>query len=154
MQSYSLKFKIKNSLGFTLIELLVVIGIIGVLSALLLPNFMGARERARDAQRKSDIKQIQKALEMYKGDQSAPAYPGALPTCGVAWTVGANTYMSKFPCDPLDGTTPYHYTIPRVVGDTLTYSLYACLENKSDPDGTTTTEDICSSGKKYEITEP
>jgi len=35
--------------AFTLIELLVVIAIIGMLSALFLPNFMGARERARDA---------------------------------------------------------------------------------------------------------
>jgi general secretion pathway protein G len=58
--------------GFTLIELLVVIAIIGMLSALLVPNFMGARERARDAQRKSDLKQIQKALEMYRQDQNPP----------------------------------------------------------------------------------
>jgi general secretion pathway protein G len=57
--------------GFTLIELLVVIAIIGMLSALLVPNFMGARERARDAQRKSDLKQIQKALEMYRQDQTS-----------------------------------------------------------------------------------
>ncbi|PIU36636.1 prepilin-type cleavage/methylation domain-containing protein, partial [Candidatus Roizmanbacteria bacterium CG07_land_8_20_14_0_80_34_15] len=56
--------------GFTLIELLVVIAIIGSLSALFLPNFMAARERARDTQRKSDLRQIQKALEMHKQDQS------------------------------------------------------------------------------------
>ena len=37
-------------------------------SALFLPNFMAARERARDSQRKSDLRQIQKALELYRQD--------------------------------------------------------------------------------------
>ncbi len=59
----TIKFMIKRC--FTLIELLVVIAIIGMLSALLLPNFMGAREMSLVIQqRKSDLKQIQKAFEM------------------------------------------------------------------------------------------
>ena len=66
--------------AFTLIELLVVIAIIGSLSALFLPNFMAVRERARDSQRKSDLKQIQKAFELYKQDQTPTAFPETLPT--------------------------------------------------------------------------
>jgi general secretion pathway protein G len=123
--------------GFTLIELLVVIGILAMLSALLVPNFMGARERARDAQRKSDLKQIQKALEMYRQDQSPPAYPTAGPnsnrfgTCGSQF--GSTTvYMNKIPCDPL-GPTPYYY-LPN--NNDLTYTLCACIENKADPEAT------------------
>jgi prepilin-type N-terminal cleavage/methylation domain-containing protein len=41
------KLKIKN--GFTLVEILVVIGIIGLLAVFLVPNLLGARDRAKEA---------------------------------------------------------------------------------------------------------
>jgi prepilin-type N-terminal cleavage/methylation domain-containing protein/prepilin-type processing-associated H-X9-DG protein len=44
--------------GFTLVELLVVIAIIGVLVALLLPAIQAAREAARNAQCKNQLRQI------------------------------------------------------------------------------------------------
>ena len=65
-----------NKKGFTLIELLVVIAIIGLLSTLSVLALNGARARARDAKRISDIKQMQTALEMYYNEYNV--YPAAL----------------------------------------------------------------------------
>lgn len=51
--------------GFTLIELLVVISIIGILSTLSVVSLNSARQKARDAKRLSDLRQVQTALELY-----------------------------------------------------------------------------------------
>ncbi len=121
----SLKFK--N--GFTLIELLIVIAIIGVLAALLMANFVGVRQRSRDAQRKSDLRQIQSALELYRADESS--YPVAFPACGASLTgtITSNVYMQKLPCDPVTGNT-YSYTPSGT--PPMSYELIACLENVND----------------------
>jgi len=54
--------------GFTLIELLVVIAIIAILAALLLPALASAKERARRANCKSNIRQFLQVAHMYGGD--------------------------------------------------------------------------------------
>jgi len=69
-----MKHNRKNELGFTLIELLVVIVIIGILAAIALPNFIKARNKAREAEVKSNIHAIQIALERYAVD-SGGVYP-------------------------------------------------------------------------------
>ncbi|HPT66313.1 MAG TPA: type II secretion system protein [Candidatus Woesebacteria bacterium] len=69
-----IKHQSKGIFGFSLIELLVVISIIGVLTAVLTANFMGMRERARDAQKIQDLNSMKSALRIYYNDhQSYPA---------------------------------------------------------------------------------
>ncbi|MEO0084138.1 MAG: prepilin-type N-terminal cleavage/methylation domain-containing protein [candidate division WOR-3 bacterium] len=58
----------RSEKGFTLIELLVVILIIGILLALVLPNFVLFTERARRASVKDNMHVIQTALEAYATD--------------------------------------------------------------------------------------
>lgn len=60
----------KNKKGFTLIELLVVISIIGTLAGLVLVSMGGARAKARDAQRKSNINALVKATQLYGVDHN------------------------------------------------------------------------------------
>ncbi|HCA45853.1 MAG TPA: hypothetical protein DEP45_00465 [Armatimonadetes bacterium] len=54
--------------GFTLIELLVVIAIIAILAAILFPVFARAREKARQTQCLSNLKQIGLGILMYAQD--------------------------------------------------------------------------------------
>ncbi len=121
----SKKFSIKE--GFTLIELLVVIAIIGILSSFLVSNFIGVRQRGRDGTRKSDLRQVQAALELYRSDQGT--YPASLPACGSSLTGGTSTYMQKTPCDPLNTTTQYSYC---TANSNNNYAIRACLENAND----------------------
>lgn len=140
--------------GFTLIELLVVISILGVLAALVLSNMAGVRERARDAQRKSDLKEIQKALEMYKHDQDIPSYPTAADWDALVTALeGSGGYMKEVPDDPLGGDIHYFYVRST---DPLDYTLRACLENKSDPQGEADAVNCPDpeSGVKFELNAP
>lgn len=165
MKIKNLRLKIKNySKGFTLIELLIVIAIIGILSALLMANFIGVRQRARDAQRKADLRQIQSALEIYRSDSATGNYPDqSLVVCGQSLDNGATTptvYMKKIPCDPQGAgywySGQYFYDNPNGTD----YTLAACLENSADStSGTTATSPSgsdanCPSKWYYVLTNP
>jgi general secretion pathway protein G len=148
--------------GFTLIELLVVISIIGILTTLVMVNLNAARERARDTQRKSDLSNIQTALRLYYNDVGsfpASSSDGKIKGCGTPagsanctwgaeWTVGGTTYMKLLPQDPLGAEGGYKYT---GAVDTESYTLEACLENKSDQKGIPVATSVCSSGVIYRV---
>lgn len=74
--------------GFTLIELMVSISIIALLTALVVPNFMGARERANDSQRRQSMVAMKNALRLYYNDNQS--YP---PGTGVSCTIIASDYL-------------------------------------------------------------
>lgn len=72
-----------NRRGFTLIELSVVIGIIAMLITLGVASFRSSQQSARDAQRRSDLKQYQVALENYSTANSS-FYPSRTASGGVS----------------------------------------------------------------------
>jgi general secretion pathway protein G len=124
--------------GFTLIELLIVIAIIGILTALVTTNLSGARSRARDTRRKSDLRSIEQSLRLYYNDaKKFPTDDGSdnisIASWGSPFAVGSTIYMSSLPKDPIStatSTVTYKYDS---LGDDK-YLIIAVLENASDPD--------------------
>jgi len=64
--------------GFTLVELLVVMLIIGILAAIAIPSFFAQRDKARDADAKSQARTAQTAIETYATENNGN-YGGADP---------------------------------------------------------------------------
>lgn len=118
--------------GFTLIELLVVISIIGLLSTVALASLNGVRKKARDATRKSDLRQLKLALEEYYEDHGQYATEGSCDSsqgtcvacpCGesdwdyaVTYQVGnvlrSHGYFQNLPKDPINSSIYYYMYEP------------------------------------------
>ena len=129
--------------GFTLVELLVVMAILGVLITLVAGGFRTAQVRGRDGKRKSDLKEIANALEVFYSDHGkypddnngiiqACQYDLAMGSGDCTWgisefTDGTTIYFKTLPDDPVS-TQSYFYRVPGV----QQYQLFARLENPED----------------------
>jgi len=107
----------RSERGFTLIELLVVIAIIGLISGIVLASLSTARQRGRDAQRLSDMRQIETALQLFFDDnQHFPGGPESVSGRGEKIGVGEDIdtalapYLSRIPVDPLHDGAVYYYS--------------------------------------------
>lgn len=85
--------------GFTIIEVLVVAAIIGILAAIIFANFDTARKQSRDKVRKSDLKQLQLSMELYKSQNGS--YPASISSL-------APDYLPDIPTDPSGGSYSYN----------------------------------------------
>ncbi|MCX6731359.1 MAG: type II secretion system protein [Candidatus Roizmanbacteria bacterium] len=126
--------------SFTLIELMLAMVILSILSVLLIGNFNTTMKRGRDASRKNDLAQFQKALELYyENNRSYPTFDFVTNankklcdtvTCDPSETV----YIVKVASDP---STNYVYKYspeptPSGGGPSSYYYLYTYLENDLD----------------------
>ena len=132
---------LKKQGGFTLLELLIVIVIIGILAVLIIPNLASGPARARDAQRKSDLRNIKTALETYFNDNNsyptagaASCTPSVASCLGTVLSTGSTPYMKVVPNDPKSGQNYTYSPTPAscAAGACTSYTLAATLENSHD----------------------
>lgn len=111
-QQKTTKMNISKQAGFTLIEIMVVVIIIGLLSAVILPNVLGQREKAAKTKAEADISTISNQLQLYRLDNFV--YPSTSEGLQALVTnPGKSTwtgYLNKIPKDPWGNQ--YQYAFP------------------------------------------
>jgi len=126
--------KIRNrQKGFTLIELLIVVAIIGIIAALLIPNFLDALQKAKQKRTVADMRNTGTAMFSWLTDQVGAAAAGAAATTvdlstgyGTALTSGAITtflvpqYLQSIPDkDGWKNTYSYWMNTANVLAQTV-----------------------------------
>ena len=124
--------------GFTLIEMILVVALLSAFAITLLTvlNPLAQFQKSNDARRKSDLYQIQRALETYYQDYGQ--YPPSVVSNNIYYIKNVNTngpilwgkswqpYMNILPQDPSSSKSYVYYSPPSSNGQT--YYLYASLD--------------------------
>lgn len=123
--------------AFTLVELIVVITILAVLATVAFISFQWYGVSSRDAARFSDIRSVEKVLELYHTQKNIYPNPENFTSITYSWSIAwnqwiygntANTWKSSLSNVPVDPLTklPYAYSVTNIKQE---YQLWAVLES-------------------------
>jgi general secretion pathway protein G len=106
--------------GFTLLEIMVVVVIIGLLAAVVAPSFMNQIDTAAANRARSDIRNIETALNLYRLDNfrypsTTEGLEALVTNPGEAVAPNWRQSLPKMPIDPWE--RPYQYASPGQHGD-------------------------------------
>lgn len=108
------QFLLSRAKGFTLIELLVVIVIVGVLSAIAIPQFLNQIRRSRVAEAQAALTDVSRGSEAYRLDWTSypTAYSVIARGCNTSW---CGPIKDKYQNDPWSAP---NYGAPAMFADT------------------------------------
>ena len=98
----------KSNKGFTLVEILIVVIILGILAAIVIPQFTNASQDARKSSLVSQLQTLRSQIELFKL-QHGDALPdlvtnwNPMTTVTVYATKNYGPYMQAIPVNPLTG---------------------------------------------------
>ena len=95
----------RNNKGFTLVEILIVVIILGILAAIVIPQFTAASSDARNSALTSDLQTLRSQLQLYK-IQHNDSYPSDLGSVGTDATKFVAQLTSKTNADGTTSGTP------------------------------------------------
>ena len=100
-----------NTTGFTLVELLIVVAIVGIITAVAIPNLLNAIDRGKQTRTMADLRALAEAVEAYSVDSTI--YPTAADISALE-SVIQPVYMRVFP-----GTDGWNNAVVYVPGTTV-----------------------------------
>jgi general secretion pathway protein G len=140
-------FRNRNTKGFTLVEILIVVIILGILAAIVIPQFTNASTDARKNSLTSQLQTIRSQLELYKlqHNDNLPAFAGA--TADLQWeqmtsqtdvngsttatTKDFGPYLQQTPVNPLNSQMMVEKGVvdPAATGHPATTGFYVNTTN-------------------------
>src|ERR1700677_2891656 len=98
--------------GFTLVEILIVVIILGILAAIVIPQFTNASQNARESSLQSTLQNLRSQIQLYKlqhGDALPDLVTDWTPlTESTSWGTPSQSYgpyMQAVPVNPMNGSS-------------------------------------------------
>lgn len=96
----------RRNQAFTLVEILIVVVILGILAAIVVPQFTNAADEARNGNVVTQQRTLENQLELYRARNN-----GSYPNVATMWTDLVNGgYIKAAPRNPLFSGTPEQQT--------------------------------------------
>jgi general secretion pathway protein G len=102
--------------GFSLIEIMIVVSLLGIITAIIIPNYLDYSKEAKEAAAKDTLRMMRSVVELYSAKNSdvPPGYIGNNIGGAVSWTafwaqvVRDGKYINNLPINPFNNLQSFN----------------------------------------------